>query len=212
MKLIVGLGNPGKKYENNRHNAGFMFLDYLVDSPQFLVGNQKQFVFDKYLQSEVCILSSTNDQQPATSDQHAGRQNQRLTTNNVIVLARPTTYMNKSGEAVKKLVKKYLSECQLLIANHLIVVHDDLDIPLGKFRIVRGYGPKQHNGIESVENHLHSKDFLRIRIGVDARQTQAYKTPGIEYVLQDFTESELPTVTNTFTKVISSLFNEKILL
>jgi len=210
MQLIVGLGNPGEKYKNNRHNVGFMFIDYLVHGCQLSVVSQKPNTYThSYLYQVFLNKPATNNQQQATID---------------IVLAKPTTYMNKSGVAVKKLVNTYLTtnnqepttrnqqpgtNNQSLIANNLIVVHDDLDIPFGKFRIVKGYGPKLHNGIESIQNHLHTMDFLRIRIGVDNRIVEN-RIPGIDYVLRDFTHEEMVQIPIIFDQIKERLRIEKI--
>jgi len=115
MKLIVGLGNPGEKYKNTRHNAGFLVVDELekLNWPS-------------------------------------------------IVLFKPQKLMNRSGQEVKKLVKKYP-----LDRNELYVIHDDLDIPLGKFKINFGKGPKVHNGLQSIYEQLGTKNFWHIRIGID---------------------------------------------
>jgi PTH1 family peptidyl-tRNA hydrolase len=116
MKLIVGLGNPGREYENTRHNVGAIFIDYL---------KKKE------------IPSG-------------------------IILAKTDVFMNDSGTSVRKMVDYYK-----LGLDFLCVVHDDLDIPLGSYKIQKGKGPKLHNGILSVENELGSEDFWRVRIGVD---------------------------------------------
>lgn len=162
MKLIIGLGNPGIKYQNNRHNAGYMYVDYL--------------------KSQMSNVKSD------------------------IIIAKTATYMNLSGKSVQALMQKNKTKLE-----DLIVVHDDLDIPLGKFRIVKGYGPKLHNGIESIENHLGTKDFLRIRIGVDNR-TPENRTSGIDYVLQNFTEEEAKTLLATFPHITKLLQAEKYIL
>ncbi len=123
-----------------------------------------------------------------------------------IYFAKTTTYMNLSGKSVQALMQKHKARLE-----DLIIVHDDLDIPLGKFRIVKGYGPKLHNGIDSIEEKLGTKDFLRVRIGVDNR-TPENRIPGIEYVLQDFTEDEARIVQNTFPLIEILMRAEKILL
>jgi len=214
MKLIVGLGNRGEKYIKNRHNVGFMFLDYLVNSlsDSLFPDTDSHIVwhFDKYIYSELTKLETRNQK---------------------LILAKPQTYMNKSGEAVKKLVNTYLAtndtssslsvnqqlttnnqqpktNNKLLIAHNLIVVHDDLDIPFGKFRIVNGYGPKLHNGIESIQNHLQTMDFLRIRIGVDNRDTEN-RIPGIDYVLQNFSQKEFSLLPSVFSQILNRLKTEK---
>lgn len=159
MKLIVGLGNPGEEYKNTRHNVGFMFVEYLASQWKTNDG----FKFDKYLQSEWVEIQNGPEK---------------------IILAKPQTFMNKSGEAVNQLAIRYK-----LSANNLIVAHDDLDIPFGKFHIQVGRGPLLHNGLESIENHIKTKDFIRVRIGVDAR-TPERKVDGETYVLEKFTEAE----------------------
>ena len=103
--------------------------------------------------------------------------------------------MNNSGKAVQKLVASY----KLQVTNDLIVVHDDLDIPLGKFKIQRGVGPKLHNGIESIENNLGSKDFWRVRMGVDNRMNTGWIN-GEDYTLQDFHLDERKIFNETFPK------------
>ncbi|PIY72504.1 aminoacyl-tRNA hydrolase [Candidatus Roizmanbacteria bacterium CG_4_10_14_0_8_um_filter_33_9] len=180
MKLIVGLGNKGEKYKHNRHNVGFMFIDYMA----------------KWLKGQIVEKNDSNV---------------TIYQCNNLILAKPQTFMNKSGEAVKKLIKQYISNDYQLTTNDLIVIHDDLDIPFGKFRIVRGYGPKLHNGLESIQNHLHTMGFLRIRIGVDNRSLQN-RIPGIDYVLEDFSQEEQSTVNTVFDQIIERIKTEKIIL
>jgi PTH1 family peptidyl-tRNA hydrolase len=139
MRLIVGLGNPGKDYKNTRHNIGHLVVDAL---------NKK----------------------PLPSGFIAKKSN---------------CFMNQSGEFVKKLVEQYHSN-----PSDLWVIHDDLDIPLGGFKIQKGKGPKLHYGINSIEDKLGTDEFWRVRVGVDNRNPED-RTPGEEYVLQDFTQEEL---------------------
>ena len=192
MKLIVGLGNPGEKYQNNRHNVGFMFVDYLLATCNSQHKTSNQFMYDKYLLSEVCKLQALRFGGQATS----------YKLQNDIVLLKPQTFMNKSGVAIKSCVTRYT----LNVTRDLIVVHDDLDIPLGKFKIQKGSGPKLHNGLESIENKLMNKDFLRIRIGVDNRDPNN-RIDGETYVLQDFREEEKKIIRNTFLKILAFLMN-----
>jgi len=185
MKLIVGLGNKGEKYKNNRHNVGFMFLDYLAKRETY---NAKRFEEDKYLSASILTFHAT-----------------RNTLHEDLVLAKPQTFMNKSGESVKACVTRYA----LHVTHDLIVAHDDLDIPFGKFRIVKGYGPKLHNGIESIQNHLQTMDFLRIRIGVDKRSPDN-RIPGIDYVLQNFSEEEQEKLGTIFENIINRMKTENL--
>jgi PTH1 family peptidyl-tRNA hydrolase len=164
MKLIVGLGNPGEKYKQNRHSVGFMFVEYLA--------KDTLFKHDKYLLSEVCELDKE------------------------MVYVKPQTYMNKSGDAVAACVKRYSIGD---VKNSLIVVHDDLDIPFGKFKI-QMQGPKQHNGLTDIQNKLRTMDFLRIRIGVDNRPIEN-RVNGEEYVLQNFSEEEKIQLPELFKKI-----------
>jgi PTH1 family peptidyl-tRNA hydrolase len=173
MRAIIGLGNPGDEYKNNRHNVGFMFLDFLTKETNDL--SNKNFKYDKYLKSAICHLHHDS------------------------VFIKPQTFMNRSGEAVNRLIKNF----KLKISD-LTVVHDDLDIPLGKFHIQKT-GPKLHNGIESIENTLGSKDFLRIRVGVDNRKADN-RIDGETYVLQDFLPDEKSIIlTRVFPDILSQI-------
>lgn len=188
MICIVGLGNPGEKYQNNRHNVGFMFVDYMVTLfSGHAVANRK--------------IDATMYQ-----------------CDNKILLAKPQIFMNKSGEVVRLIVKQY----NLNPKTDLIIVHDDLDIPFGKFKI-QTTGPKLHNGIESIENHLHTVDFFRVRIGVDARPSndptrsqqitnEDQMIPGETYVLRNFLLNEQKELSNFFSKIVSRLKNEFLFL
>lgn len=137
MKLVIGLGNPEKKYSKTRHNVGYMFID---------------------LFSEMKLPKG-------------------------IVVKKTDVFMNESGKAVKKLLDKYKLE-----PLDLYIAHDDLDLSLGEYKIQNGKGPRQHKGILSIENSLGSDNFWRIRIGVDNRKEE--RTPGEEYVLENFLEDE----------------------
>ena len=155
MKLLVGLGNPGPKYLNTRHNVGFLFLDYLA----------KNSLLDKQVKT-----------------------------------LKPDTYMNDSGKAVARELQFYK-----LKPVDLFVVHDDLDLRLGEYKIQLGKGPKLHNGVDSVEKAIGTKDFWRARIGVDNRIPDN-RASGESYVLQNFDQSELELLeTQVFPKVAIEL-------
>lgn len=179
MRIFVGLGNPGVKYEKNRHNVGFMFLDFLLN--EYVTRNrlhEVQFSPDSYLKAHVAKIRTNNEEW---------------------ILMKPQTYMNKSGESVRLAIKKFFPSDQRPPTNDLIVVHDDLDIPFGKCK-VQLQGPKLHNGVESIENHLHTTDFIRIRIGVDNRLPEN-RIPGETYVLQNFSDEETKALENIFPQV-----------
>lgn len=197
MKLLIGLGNPGEKYKQNRHNVGFMMLDYFVEQVQNsklkTQNHSLKFKTDKYSHAEIAEI-------------HVNREK--------IILAKPQTFMNESGKAVRKILtnNQFSIINKFSISNDLYVVHDDLDIRLGEFKIQKGRGPKLHNGIESIENHLHTKDFWRVRIGVDNRNPEN-RIPGEAYVLQDFTGEELMILKTAFQEIINnnqfSIFNNQ---
>ncbi len=130
IKLIVGLGNPGRQYEKTRHNAGFLFLDKLVSQ----WSGESRF---SALIAECRV---------------AGER---------VILLKPQTFMNKSGESVGK-VARYFK----LLPEEILVVHDELDIDEGALKLKSGGGHAGHNGLRSIVSHLGSKEFLRLRIGI----------------------------------------------
>jgi len=173
MKLIVGLGNPGREYTNNRHNIGFICLNHFART--------QGIRFDK--------------------KQGRARTGMGEVAGSEILLAKPQTYMNLSGESVSRLVRKFNVD-----VNDLLVIHDDLDLPLGKIRIRHGSSSGGHKGIESVISCLESQDFTRLRVGT-GRPTI---TPGaaeiseadiIAYVLSDFTTEEKQIIGQVIPKV-----------
>jgi PTH1 family peptidyl-tRNA hydrolase len=122
------------------------------------------------------------------------------------VLVKPQTFMNQSGKAVKKLIDQYKIE-----SSDLWVIHDDLDIALGDYKIQKGKGPKLHKGIESIEEKIGKTDFWRVRIGIENRSAEN-KISGETYVLQDFTEKEIEVIIPTIAKIskeIMSLVSNK---
>ncbi len=171
MKIIVGLGNPGEKYKNNRHNVGFMFMDYIAPLLHCSIVEKNKYYI---------AMKQSN--------------------NRTMAFIKPQTFMNNSGAVVKKLISNF----KTLKLSNLIIVHDDLDIPLGKFKIQKGVGPKLHNGIESIEKALATKDFWRVRIGVDNRQPEK-RIDGETYVLQDFKKEELEIIKRVFEKIFLNL-------
>ena len=120
-----------------------------------------------------------------------------------IIIKKTDCFMNESGEFVKKLVEQYR-----INPSDLWVIHDDLDIPLGSYKIQKGKGPKLHNGINSIERLLGTDDFWRVRIGVDDRGPDN-RIPGEEYVLQDFSDVEKENLRPVIKKVADELLNAK---
>lgn len=126
-------------------------------------------------------------------------------TNNQITnykLVKTEGYMNNSGEEVKRLVEYYKLEL-----DDLYVLHDDLDIPLGSFKIQKGVGPKDHNGIRSIDEKLSSEDYWRVRIGVDNREPEN-KIPGEDYVLLRFSKEEMELLTGVFEEIRKELVKQ----
>jgi PTH1 family peptidyl-tRNA hydrolase len=158
MKLIVGLGNPGRSYAHNRHNIGFICLNHFARS--------QGIRFDK--------------------KKGLARIGEGVVANNEVVLARPQTFMNDSGQSVSRLVKKFKIDL-----NDLIVIHDDLDLPLAKIRISHGSSSGGHKGINSIIQELGTQDFIRLRIGIGRPdKPQISEDDIIAYVLSDFRPAE----------------------
>lgn len=174
MLLIAGLGNPGEKYKKTRHNVGFMFVDYVLSE----VSPSPSWKFDAYTKAEITKTNSMR--------LHA-------------ILAKPQTFMNRSGESIRSIAKN-----NSLSPTDILVAHDDLDLELGNFKIQLGVGPKKHNGLSSIQDHLHTPDFWRIRIGVDNRNGDR-SLSGEEYVLQNFTNEELILLNNIFKEIYPKL-------
>lgn len=154
MKLIVGLGNPGKKYEHTRHNIGFDVIDSLSERLQI----------------------------PLNESKHKGQYGFGHVQGEKVFLLKPLTYMNLSGESVRPLMDYYGIELE-----DLMVIYDDLDLPVGRIRLRQKGSAGGHNGIKSIIHHLGTQEFNRIRVGVN-RPTNGQ--PITDYVLSRFTKDE----------------------
>ncbi len=175
MKLIAGLGNPGRIYAHNRHNIGFMCVSHFAKA--------QGIRFDK--------------------KQCQARTGTGEVAGNKLIVARPQTHMNLSGESVIRLVKKFN-----VSLNDLIVIHDDLDLPLGKIRIRCGVGWTGHKGVRSVADELGSGNFSLLRVGIGRPAESSAKDKEaeiIDYVLSDFTPEERKTVTQVIPKVSEAI-------
>src|SRR6266550_1815356 len=171
MKLIVGLGNPGREYAHSRHNIGWMIVDAFAE----------KFRID---------ISKHEKEALTGSGRVAGGS---------VMVAKPLTYMNRSGEAVKLLIDAYLESLQ-----DLIIVHDEVDLPLGKLRIRERGTAGTHNGMRSVVESLASESFPRLRFGVrGANYAEAGRLR--DYVLDDFEEDELPIVNRSIERAVDAL-------
>lgn len=179
MKLIVGLGNPGRYYANNRHNIGFMCLNHFARTHSISFNKKKGLA----------------------------RIGTGIVAASEVVLAKPQTYMNLSGQSVSRLVRQFN-----ISLDDLIVIHDDLDLPTAKIRIRRDSGSGGHQGVDSIITGLGSRDFTRIRIGIGRPDIpEPDENDIINYVLSDFGPEEKITVTQTIPEVgeaISCLISE----
>lgn len=156
MWVIVGLGNPGRKYATSRHNVGFVLIQRLADKRNTKLKKRK----------------------------YPAKAAQVELANGPALLVKPWTYMNRSGVAVNGLI-----EGAGVSLDRLLVVYDDLDIPLGEIRIRKRGGPGTHNGMASIAQEIDSTEFPRIRIGIGPLP------PGVDptdFVLGDFRKEENP--------------------
>lgn len=168
--LIVGLGNPGREYRYNRHNIGFMALDKLVERNRWMAFTKRQ--------GKALITSGTL----------AGK---------ALILGKPQTYMNLSGEAVGALTRFYDIPLE-----RLIVCVDDIDLPMGTLRIRPGGGSAGQNGMKSIIQHLGTENFPRLRLGIGRPTGQK---AAAHYVLKDFKEDELDVINVTLDKAAEAI-------
>tara|TARA_B100000424_G_scaffold227716_1_gene188541 strand:- start:55 stop:618 length:564 start_codon:yes stop_codon:yes gene_type:complete len=154
MKLIVGLGNPGERYKQTRHNVGFMVLDKLIKQSTVEGWDKK---FDSFFTKIIIAQKS-------------------------MILLKPLTFMNVSGHAVQK-VKNFYD----IDPNNIVIIHDDIDLELGKIKLKKGGGDGGHNGLKSIIKLIGS-EFNRIRIGIGRPE----KISVSSYVLNNFREEEVP--------------------
>ena len=191
MKLIIGLGNPGDKYKNNRHNVGYMVIDRLVEELR-VKGYGLQQVWRK---------SSKGKLQYIWFDKEGEKME----------FIQPLNFMNNSGYSVSYAYKKHS-----LLPDDLYVIHDDLDIKLGDYKIHKSKGPRLHGGVNSIEESLGTVDFWRVRVGVENRESSRNtrhhirSTPrisGEQYVLQDFTDEELVVLKGVIDKIVKDIID-----
>ncbi|MBI2092662.1 MAG: aminoacyl-tRNA hydrolase [Deltaproteobacteria bacterium] len=154
MKLLVGLGNPGRKYAKTRHNIGFAIIDAFVEK----IGG---FKFKEDFDSFFAISEIDNEK---------------------VCIAKPQTFMNLSGNSVAAIASFYK-----IAGVDITVVHDDIDMPLGKIKIVKGAGTGGHNGVDSIISNLGTKDFWRLKVGI-GRPPEGFDPA--DYVLGGFNEDE----------------------
>ena len=172
-KLIVGLGNPGRSYAANRHNIGYICLRHFARSQGIKLDQKKGLA----------------------------RIGTGTVAGNRVVLARPQTFMNNSGQSVSRLVHSFKVN-----PRELLVIHDDLDLPLAKIRISSGSGSGGHKGINSIIEELGTREFTRLRVGI-GRPAQPNPTEDdiIAYVLSDFTSEGKNAISAVIPKVSEAI-------
>ena len=168
MKLIVGLGNPGADYERTRHNAGWMVVDAFA----------RKFNID------------------VTKHEKNAYTGQKRVAGGTVMVAKPLTYMNLSGDAVRLLVNAYVES-----TDDLIVVYDDIDLPLGKLRIRPSGSSGTHNGMRSIVQTLGTERFPRLRVGIGAADGGRLR----DYVLDEFAGDEQPVVDRAIERAVDAL-------
>ena len=156
--LIIGLGNPSKRYRLTKHNVGFRIVDRFAENK----GIKLKRRLGKFQVGEGRIGTER------------------------VVIAKPLTYMNRSGVVVQKLIKELG-----IPLDHLVVVHDDLDLGCGRIKIKEGGGHGGHKGVSSIIEQVGSPDFLRVKVGIDKPQR---REGGVDYVLSPFDNEQFPLV------------------
>jgi len=162
MKIIVGLGNPGRKYKNTPHNIGFEIVDQFAKENNF-----PEFKLSKKFNA---LVSEKDD----------------------IILAKPETFMNNSGESVAKIINFYKTD-------DLIVIHDDIDLLLGDIKISEDSGSAGHKGVQSIIKELGSQKFARVRVGIQPLKGKPAEVE--KYVLRKFKKGEKPSSTEVIKKL-----------
>jgi len=160
MTIIIGLGNPGKKFENTRHNVGFMVIDEYAKKNNF-----PAFELQKKSNAFICEKDDT-------------------------LLVKPQTFMNDSGKSVQALAKNYSNPL-------LVVIHDDIDLPIGKIKIVKERGSAGHKGVESIIEAIGNEGLVRFRVGIGAEN----KTEALKIVLKKFSPDEQKIINTMLEKI-----------
>ena len=169
MKLIIGLGNPGERYRHTRHNVGFRCIDLLARRWDIRLRERRA----------KAVLGRGH---------HLGRE---------VVLAKPRTFMNNSGDAVAYLLTRFG-----LKPADIMVIYDEMDLPVGRLRIRPGGSPAGHNGIRSIIGELRTQEFPRIRVGIGHPGLQGGQ---VSHVLNRFSDEEAPEIARVVQQVADAL-------
>ncbi len=186
MKIIVGLGNPGKEYQNTRHNAGFLAVDKLAESLGLAWRSGKKFNAD-------------------------------IAEGDSLILVKPLTFMNRSGESVRAIMSYYkllpkkiglFARAGSDLNGILTVIHDDLDIELGKYKIADDSRSAGHNGVQSIIDQLKTKNFTRLRLGISTSLRE--RLPADKVVLEKFPSEELSKIYITINESMAKILNHQL--
>lgn len=172
MKIVVGLGNPGKEYELTRHNVGFIVLDKLAE--RFGVNFENKGFKSKYAEFNF-----------------KGEK---------VILLKPQTYMNLSGEALQEIVKFYKVDF-----SDILIIYDDIDLQMGKIRYRAKGSAGTHNGMRNIISILHTEEISRIRIGINIKRHPDFKL--VDFVLQKFSKSELNILDDVYPEIEEKVEN-----
>lgn len=181
MRIIIGLGNPGEKYKLTRHNAGFMAVDALA------LRHGSVWQYNKKFKAEICNIENA-------------------------ILVKPQTFMNNSGQAVQAILSYYkllpkkfgiIKAKNSDLSNIITVIHDDIDIELGKYKISVNSRSAGHKGVQSIIDSLKTKSFKRIRIGI--KTEAADKLSAEKFVLQKFSKEETKIINDIIIDLITKL-------
>lgn len=161
MYIIAGLGNPGKQYENTKHNVGFLTIDVLAEKLGIRVSKIK----------------------------HKALTGEGFISGEKVILVKPQTYMNLSGESIREILSFYKADPE-----RLVVIYDDIDLPMGSLRIRKKGSAGTHNGMKSIIYQIVSEDFPRVRIGIGGER----KGDLADYVISGFRKEDRKTVEDAF--------------
>ncbi|MFA6551690.1 MAG: aminoacyl-tRNA hydrolase [Patescibacteria group bacterium] len=182
MNFIVGLGNPGAKYKNTRHNIGFTVVEVLAEKLGLNWKLNKKF-------------------------------NAEIAADENLTLIKPQTFMNNSGRAVRATLNYYkilpktlgiLAARNADLSKKLIVIHDDLDLILGKYKIQAGHSSAGHRGVQSIIDALKTQNFTRVRVGI-GNELLRVKIPAEKFVLEKFTPQEKEELKRITPKIIENI-------
>jgi len=180
MNIIIGLGNPGPKYTNTRHNIGFSVVDALAQTKNLTWKESKKF--------NALVAEGTD-----------------------LILVKPQTFMNESGSSVVKILRYYKLIPKTIfgtkkdtdLSNCLTVIHDELDLPLGKYKLSVASSSAGHNGVQSIIDYLKTKNFKRLRIGISSELREKIKAEN--FVLQKFNDEEKNIIKDLLPELIKNI-------